>query len=108
MALLTKAANVENVTVAEDVIYTAGANKNTIIDSVMFANIHASTETTITVRFVDDSAGVTVDLITGATLPIGSTLILSGLTLEPSDSIRALAGDANVVDASIFMKELDQ
>lgn len=107
MGLLTKFGGVAVGTSLTN-LYTGAASKNMLVDGVVLSNIHATTETTVDVEITDDSAATTYSIITGAVLPVGSSLTISGLLLEPSDIIKVKAADILVVEATAHVKELDQ
>ena len=94
-----------------DVIYTAGSGKTAIILGLVLGNTTTSQVTsTVTLTSdtaartnANDEANETVELITNAPIPAGSSLeLLSGnkVVLEPTDSISVSASGATDVALS--------
>lgn len=71
-------------------VYTAPALKTSILIELDIANVITS-GVSVTAELIDDSAGVTANIIKDVPIPAGSTLqVVQGqkIVLEPGDSIK--------------------
>jgi len=82
------------------------AGIQTRVDSLVLANIHATTETKVDVTIDDNSASTVYTIIANAVLPVGASLVITDLWLEADDILRAIADDSSVVEATIHYREI--
>lgn len=91
-------------------IYTAPALTSVTVHGVWFANLHASNQQTVTVKWHDTSGGSPAfsshTLLNAVPIPVNDTLIFDKpINLEPGDSIVASCSSANDVEATLAMVE---
>lgn len=91
-------------------IYTAPAATRVTVHAAWFANLHASNQQTVTVKWHNSSGGSPViashTLLNDVPIPVNDTLIFDKpVNLEPGDSIVASCSSANDVEATLALVE---
>jgi len=93
---------------SETILLTAGADSVLIISSIIIANTHASTDSTISLVFTDTSQSADFNILT--TEPVNHTIsreILSRpMILESTDVLKIQAANPNIYD--IMVSYLDR
>jgi hypothetical protein len=102
MSNFFKASGTSLVTTSSTTLLTAPAQSSFILSSVIISNT-SSGSTTVSVDFVDNSAGATYNIATD--LSIGAKtkveLLSNSFVLEEGDSIKATASVGNCIDIVI-------
>jgi len=90
-------------------IYTVGASTETIISTIIVANITGSA-TTFDIAFRDDGDTLANLHYAAKQVPIAandSTTLTLGITLEATDVVTCQAGDADALTFQIYGAEID-
>lgn len=91
-------------------LFTVPATSTYIIGSIIVANTHASTNSTITITITDDSESASVNIVTTDTINAGvsNEILTRPLILENGDILKFQAGDASVFDVVVSYMDRDR
>jgi len=94
-------------TANETIVYSAG-NATAIINSIHVANYDASNASAITLTLWKDTTNSDYHICKAAAVPIQSTYqaLDTPIPLEPGDTIRATAANANRLDVIVSVLEI--
>ena len=110
MANKFKSIGLDLTTTSDTTAVTASGSSICIVGSIVVANNHASTSSTISVTVDDTSAGTTVNLATLETVVAGCSfeVLTRPIILENLDILKVQAANANVLTVLVSYLDRDR
>lgn len=88
------------------IVYTAPNGTSQVIHTLMVSNTSTLPQN-VTVQFIDQSAGTTLRVLTGAPVPVGGTIFFpKPINLEAGDAVRVTGSNAGTLEAYVGVLEI--
>lgn len=93
---------------SEKTLITAGSETVFIIGSILICNIHATTDSTVTLTITDSSASADFNILTTESIKrtVSREVLSRPLILENGDALKATAATGNIYN--VFISYLDR